>query len=153
MESKLITNLEKSKSDNLDYALKILSNGLKVLFISDPEANKSSAAMGVNVGNLVDKLDEQGLAHFCEHLLFMGTEKYPSENEYAEYLAKNSGVSNASTSGDKTTFYFDVSNEAFEGALDIFAHFFICPKFNEGSVERAQLSGKLMQSIVSLVKI
>jgi len=136
MESKLITNLEKSKSDNLNYALKILSNGLKVLFISDPEANKSSAAMGVNVGNLVDKPDEQGLAHFCEHLLFMGTEKYPSENEYAEYLAKNSGVSNASTSGDKTTFFFDVSNDAFEGALDIFAHFFICPTFNEGSVER-----------------
>ena len=66
-ENKLITNLEKSKSDTLDYALKILSNGLTVLFISDPEANKSSTAIGVNVGNLMDKPDEQGLAHFCSH--------------------------------------------------------------------------------------
>ena len=57
-ENKLITNLEKSKSDTLDYALKILSNGLTVLFISDPEANKSSAALGVNVGYLMDKIDE-----------------------------------------------------------------------------------------------
>ena len=136
MENKLNTNLEKSKSDTLNYGLKILSNGLTVLFISDPEANKSSAALGVNVGNLVDKLDEQGLAHFCEHLLFMGTDKYPSENEYSSYLSKNSGVYNASTTGDRTIFYFDVSNEAFEGALERFAYFFICPRFNEGSVER-----------------
>ena len=134
--NKLITNLEKSKSDKLDYALKILSNGLKVLFISDPEASKSSAALGVNVGNLVDDWDVPGLAHFCEHLLCMGTTKYPSENEYASYLSKNSGSSNASTTSDRTIYYFTVSNEGFEGALDRFAQFFISPLFNEGSVER-----------------
>ena len=134
--NKLITNLEKSKSDKLDYALKILSNGLKVLFISDPEASKSSAALGVNVGSLVDDRDVPGLAHFCEHLLSMGTTKYPSENEYASYLSKYSGSSNASTSSDRTIYYFTVSNEGFEGALDRFAQFFISPLFNEGSVER-----------------
>ena len=134
--NKLITNLEKSKSDKLNYGLKILPNGLKILFISDPEANKSSAALGVNIGNLVDDLDVPGLAHFCEHLLFMGTTKYPKENDYAEYLSKNSGVSNAYTSTDRTIYYFEVSNEGFEGALDRFAQFFICPTFNKGSVER-----------------
>ena len=82
--NQLITDLEKSKSDTLNYAIKILPNGLKILFISDPEANKSSASLGVNIGNLVDGLDVPGLAHFCEHLLFMGTEKYPSENDFAE---------------------------------------------------------------------
>ena len=99
--NKLITNLEKSKSDTLDYALKILPNGLKVLFISDPKANKSSAALGINIGSLVDDIDVQGLAHFCEHLLFMGTEKYPAENNYSEYLSKNNGMSNAYTLTDR----------------------------------------------------
>ena len=132
----LITNLEKSKSDTLNYGLKILPNGLKILFISDPEANKSSAALGVNIGNLVDDLDVPGLAHFCEHLLFMGSEKYPSENDYPQYLAKNGGSSNAYTMTDRTVYFFDVSNEAFEGTLDRFSQSFICPKFNEGSVER-----------------
>ena len=129
-------NIIKPKIDKLDYGFKILSNGLKVLLISDPDTNKSSAALGVNIGYLVDKKDAQGLAHFCEHLLFMGSEKYPDENDYRAYLAKNGGFSNASTSRDRTIFYFDVSNEAFEGALDRFAQFFICPLFNEGSVER-----------------
>ena len=98
--NQLITDLEKSKSDTLNYAIKILPNGLKILFISEPDTNKSSASLGVNIGSLVDELDAPGLAHFCEHLLFMGTEKFPSENEYSEYLSKNSGYSNAFTSND-----------------------------------------------------
>ena len=66
----------------------------------------------------------------------MGTTKYPLENEYSSYLSKNSGVSNAFTLADRTVYYFTVSNEGFEGALDRFAQFFISPLFNEGSVER-----------------
>ena len=129
-------NFIKPKNDTLDYGYTVLSNGLKVLLISDPETKTSSAALGVNIGSLAEKKDEEGLAHFCEHLLFMGNKKYPSENEYGDYISKNGGEYNAFTSQDRTVYYFDISNEAFEGALDIFAQFFICPIFNEGSVER-----------------
>ena len=121
----LMTNIIKPKTDTLKYGFKVLSNGLKVLLISDPDTLKSSAALGVNIGSLLDKKDEQGLAHFCEHLLFMGTKKYPSENDYREYLSKYGGSSNAGTQNDRTIFFFDISNEAFEGALDRFAEFFI----------------------------
>ena len=38
--------------------------------------------MDVNVGQFSDPVDVPGLAHFCEHMLFLGTEKYPNENEY-----------------------------------------------------------------------
>ena len=131
-----ISNIEKSKSDLFDSKVIVLQNGLTALLVSDPEAERSSAALGVNVGSYTDNPDENGLAHFCEHLLFMGTEKYPSENDYEDYLAKNSGSSNAYTSGDKTVYYFDVANDGFEGAIDRFAQFFICPTFNKGSVER-----------------
>ena len=132
----LMKNITKPKVDTLDYGYKVLSNGLKVLLISDPETTKSSAALAVNIGSLANKNEEQGLAHFCEHLLFMGNKKYPTENDYLDYLAKNGGKSNAATSLDNTLFYFYVSNEAFEGALDRFAQFFISSTFNESSVER-----------------
>ena len=98
----LNTNIKKPKTDKLNYGFKVLSNGLKVLLIYDPDTNKSAAALGVNIGSLVDKKDEQGLAHFCEHLLTMGNKKYPAENEYGEYLAKNGGFNNAHTLQDKT---------------------------------------------------
>ena len=132
----LNTNIQKPKTDKLNYGFKVLSNGIKVLLISDPDTKKCAAALGVNIGSLVDKKDEQGLAHFCEHLLTMGNKKYPAENEYGEYLTKNGGFSNAHTLPDKTIYYFNVSNEGFEGALDRFAQYFISPNFNEGSVER-----------------
>ena len=132
----LMTDIIKPKIDTLNYGFKVLSNGLKVFIASDPEARKSSAALTVNIGSLVDKKEEQGLAHFCEHLLFMGNKKYPKENEYNDYLSKNGGDSNASTDQDFTIFYFDVSNEAFEGALDRFAQFFISSTFNESTVDR-----------------
>ena len=135
-QKNLYTNIEKGKSDKFDCLIKILPNGLKALLVSDPEAEQSAASLGVNIGSLSDNPDEVGLAHFCEHLLFMGTEKYPSENEYENYLAKNGGYSNAYTDLDKTVFYFNVDNDAFEGAIDRFAQFFISPRFNEGSVER-----------------
>lgn len=65
-----------------------------------------------------DPWDIPGLAHFCEHMLFLGTEKFPSENEYNKYLSEHSGGSNAYTASDHTNYYFDVAPDAFKGALD-----------------------------------
>ena len=77
-----------------------------------------------------------GLAHFLEHMLFLGTEKYPVEDEYASYLSAHGGDSNAFTSDTSTNFYFSVSHEFFEPALDRFAQFFLSPLFTEESTER-----------------
>lgn len=60
----------------------------------------------------------QGLAHFLEHLLFLGTSKYPRENEYLEYLSQHSGSRNAFTGPENTNYYFDVGRDYLEGALD-----------------------------------
>ena len=43
-----------------------------------------------------------GLAHFHEHMLFLGTRKYPQEDEYEKYLSSNGGVEGA-TPGRRTT--------------------------------------------------
>ena len=104
--------------------------------ISDAEADKSAASLDVHVGSALNPKERQGLAHFLEHMLFMGTEKYPSENEYSEYLSNNGGMNNAYTGLMSTNYHFEVSNEAFEGALDRFAQFFICPLFNKTSIEK-----------------
>lgn len=48
---------------------------MEALLIQDATTDKSSASMNVQAGHLDDPEDLQGLAHFCEHLMFMGTEK------------------------------------------------------------------------------
>jgi insulysin len=133
---KRIANLTKSLSDKRDYLYKELPNKIKVLIISDMEADKSAGALNVNIGSLSDPEDFPGLAHFCEHMLFMGTEKYPKEDEYGEFLNANSGAYNAYTDLDVTNYYFEISNEAFNEAMDRFAQFFTKPLFIPDAVER-----------------
>ncbi|KAG0237856.1 Metalloenzyme, LuxS/M16 peptidase-like protein [Mortierella sp. GBAus27b] len=128
--------LETPPSDERSYRLLRLRNDMEVLVIHDPKADKAAAAMDVHVGHLSDPDNLQGLAHFLEHLLFLGTTKYPSENAYKEYLALHAGKSNASTSLEHTVYHFEVSHEHFEGALDRFSQFFVSPLFNESCTER-----------------
>lgn len=129
-------NIIKSQQDNRDYRGLHLENGLKVLLCSDPSTDKAAASLAVGVGYMNDPDHIPGLAHFCEHMLFLGTEKYPSENAYSTFLAENGGVSNAATYADSTKYYFDVVPGQLEGALDRFAQFFIAPLFTESMTER-----------------
>ncbi|NCP64382.1 MAG: peptidase M16 [Paraglaciecola sp.] len=126
----------KSPIDKREYRYVMLDNGLKVLLISDPQADKSAAAMDVSAGAFHAPRDRAGLLHFLEHMLFLGTEKYPDAGEYNEYLKKNGGGSNAYTAEEDTNYFFDVKNEAFDGALDRFAQFFIAPTLDPQFVER-----------------
>lgn len=132
----LLGDIIKPSVDDRLYRLITLSNGLDVLLISDPTTDKASAAIDVNVGHLCDPAEVPGLAHFCEHLLFMGTEKYPVENEYSVYLAEHGGSSNAFTGAENTNYYFDVASGDLHGALDRFAQFFIAPLFNQSGTDR-----------------
>lgn len=122
--------------DKRQYRYLTLPNKLNVLVVSDDSADKCAACCCVEVGSMQDPAEAQGLAHFLEHMLFMGTEKYPEENEYSAYLNSHGGYSNAYTDSEQTVYYFDVLNDHFEGALDRFASFFTCPLFTESSTDR-----------------
>jgi len=136
--SKLVIDDEPTKpaSDPRSYKMVELPNGLQVLLASDPTADASAAALTVRAGTFQDPGDRQGLAHFHEHMLFLGTEKYPKEDEYSKYLNEHGGDSNAFTMNEYTTYYFKVASPFLTGALDRFAQFFVSPTFDPACVER-----------------
>ena len=129
-------NLVKSENDQRIYKFLILQNKLKLLLISDPTSEKSAASVNVHVGHSSDPDHVPGIAHFCEHMLFLGTEKYPTEDEFSQFLSQNGGRSNASTSAEHTNYHFDVKSEALSPALDRFAQFFLSPLFDQDSTDR-----------------
>lgn len=130
--------IEKPLTDERSYRfIKLEENDLHVLVINDPTTDKAAALLDVNVGSFADKKYEvSGLAHFCEHLLFMGTTKYPTENEYSSYLAKYLGNSNAYTAAENTNYFFQLNSDHLEGGLDRFAQFFIDPLFSKLGKDR-----------------
>ncbi len=101
------------------------------------EANqKAAVALAVGVGSFCDPPDCEGLAHYCEHGLFMGSKKFLEENEYEAYVSRHGGSVNAMTETEYTVFYFDVVPPAFEGALDRFAQCFVEPLLRRESCSR-----------------
>uniref|UniRef100_A0A0G4FVA0 Peptidase M16 N-terminal domain-containing protein n=1 Tax=Chromera velia CCMP2878 TaxID=1169474 RepID=A0A0G4FVA0_9ALVE len=141
-----------------------VNSNVQALIVEDAEEDHAAAAVCVRTGHYSDPEEKPrpGLAHFCEHMLFMGNKKL-SENEFQDFLAKNGGSSNAFTSGSETCYYFTLatapqddetkktgskksseesdhsgkSEEAFLEALGMFASFFFeHSKFDSSAVER-----------------
>lgn len=127
---------QKSPNDRNDYQLLTLENGLEVLLISDPEADKAAAALNVNIGYFQDPEHIPGLAHFLEHMLFLGTETYPDSGEYQSFISQHGGSHNAYTTHQHTQYYFDIHPNYLQQALKRFARFFSEPLFNEELVIR-----------------
>ncbi|MDA5565408.1 insulinase family protein [Cobetia sp. MMG027] len=126
----------KSANDQRDYRSLTLDNGLKVLLVSDPAADKAAAAMDVEVGSAQDPDDVPGLAHFLEHMLFLGTDRYPEPDAYQEFITRHGGQHNAFTASQDTNYFFDIAPDAFAEALPRFARFFVAPQFNADYVDR-----------------
>ncbi|XP_051979977.1 nardilysin b [Xyrauchen texanus] len=97
---------------------------------------QSAAALCISVGSFSDPEDLPGLAHFLEHMVFMGSEKYPAENGFDAFLKQHGGSDNASTDCERTIFQFVVQRKYFREALDMWAQFFIGPLMNPDAVDR-----------------
>jgi len=128
--------LNKPPLDDRAYRVLKLDNGMTVLLIADADTDTAAAALNVSVGQFQDPPDREGLAHFLEHMLFMGTDEYPGVDEYKEYISTHGGGSNAATGQESTNYYFTIEQAHLEGALDRFARFFVAPKLAPEQVER-----------------
>ncbi|KAF8743460.1 Peptidase M16, partial [Rhizoctonia solani] len=132
-------DIRKPEVDDRDYRYIKLENDLEALLIHDPSADKSAASLDVEVGHLHDPVRRFILpliAHFCEHLSFMGTEQFPKENAYSEFITSNGGSTNAYTSAHNTNYYFNVGSKSLPGALKRFSGFFHSPLFSESCTSR-----------------
>jgi secreted Zn-dependent insulinase-like peptidase len=128
--------VHKSPNDTRSYRYLVLDNGLKTLLVSDPGTDKAAASLAVLRGYYHEPAEYPGLAHFLEHMLFLGTEKYPEVDAYQQFISAHGGTSNAYTSAEHTNYFFEVQPEYFRGAMDRFAQFFISPLLDTAYVER-----------------
>ncbi|XP_006259674.2 nardilysin isoform X1 [Alligator mississippiensis] len=96
----------------------------------------SAAALCVGVGSFCDPEDLPGLAHFLEHMVFMGSLKYPDENGFDAFVKEHGGSDNASTDCERTVFHFDIQQKYFKEALDRWAQFFIHPLMVWDAIDR-----------------
>lgn len=130
------SHVMQSPNDHRCYLPLTLDNGLRVLCVEQPDAEKSAAAMAVNVGHFDDPTDREGLAHFLEHLVFLGSREFPEAGSYQQFIAGHGGSHNAWTGTEHSCFYFDIEHRYFSQGLHRFADMLGAPLFSEEAVDK-----------------
>ncbi len=119
---------------NFDIKKHFLENGLEILTIKK-DTQISSINLGIKVGAMYESLEEKGLSHFVEHMLFKGTETRKNEklNEELENLG---GEYNAYTDYESTVYTISCLSEEIENATNLIADMAINSNFLEEEIEK-----------------
>jgi len=107
-----------------------LANGLRVTLRHVPGLKRSAAALRVAVGSHDVPLAWPGLAHFLEHLLFLGTERFPAGDGLMAYVQRHGGQVNASTRERTTDFFFELPTRSFSDGLERLSDMLAQPRMN-----------------------
>ena len=93
-------------------------------------------SLSVNVGSFNDPRHRQGLAHFLEHMIFMGSEKYEEENSYSDHISANGGWCNAYTEFEWTNYHYEITYTGLQVSLDMFASILAVPLLKKSAMQR-----------------
>lgn len=108
-----------------------LANGLRVSLFHAPRLKRCAAALRVSAGSHDVPLAWPGLAHFLEHLLFLGTERFPAEQGLMAYVQRHGGQVNASTGERHTDFFFELPPADFAAGLERLADMLAHPRMSQ----------------------
>lgn len=105
-----------------------LANGLRVSLRHAPRLKRCAAVLRVAAGSHDVPLAWPGLAHFLEHVLFLGTERFPTEEGLMAYVQRHGGQVNASTRERTTDFFFELPLPTFADGLERLADMLTHPR-------------------------
>src|ERR1700733_16123527 len=123
----------------------VQSNGLPVYSIGLPGTRALTVLVAFDAGARNERPEENGMAHFLEHLVFKGGEKYPHYSDVNETAERLGGVLNAYTSHDVVAFHITVRAESAPAAIDLLSDFVGRPKIDPEGRDRER--GVVIQEI------
>ncbi len=122
-----------------------LANGLPLHRIALGGTRAVTVLVAFDAGARTERRDENGMAHFLEHLVFKGGEKYPHYRDVNDTAERLGGVLNAYTSHDLVAFHLTVRAEAAMEAIDLLTDFAGRPHIDAGELDRER--GVVIQEI------
>ena len=117
------------------FQKELLKNGIRLVTEEIPYVNSVSIGLWVKVGSRYESLNNNGISHFIEHMLFKGTKKR-SAKEIANSIDKIGGQLNAFTAKECTCFYAKVLDSHFDIALDVLADMFFNSNFSSEEIDK-----------------
>jgi predicted Zn-dependent peptidase len=121
------------------------SNGLPIHRIELPGTRALTVLVAFDAGSRNERSEENGMAHFLEHLVFKGGEKYPHYRDVNETAERLGGVLNAYTSQNLVAFHITVRAESAAAAIDLLSDFVGRPHLDAEELDRER--GVVIQEI------
>lgn len=118
------------------YLKTVLDNRLRIVTNTMPHSRSVTVAIYLGVGSRYETDADGGISHFIEHMLFKGTDKYPTAREVSEAIEGVGGVMNAGTAKEYTVYWTKVPSFHFETALEVLSDILLHSKFEPEDVER-----------------
>ena len=128
----------------MSVELHTLSNGLRIVVEPMPGLQSASIGLWVSAGGRHERAEQNGIAHFLEHMAFKGTARR-SALQIAEEIEDVGGYINAYTSREVTAYYARVLKEDVPLAVDLIADIVLNPAFDPGEIEVER--GVILQEI------
>ena len=113
-----------------------LDNGLAVTTVALPHLHTAVCALFVKVGARFESPDDNGLSHFVEHMLFRGTERYPTSLELNTAVERLGSTLHAETGRDYTLFQLALEPVHVPQAIELLGELLGRPRFSEIELER-----------------
>lgn len=123
----------------------VQGNGLPIHMVGLAGTRALTVLVAFDAGARTEQAQENGMAHFLEHLVFKGGEKYPTYKEINETAERLGGVLNAYTSHDLVAFHLTVRAESAAAAIDLLSDFVARPKIDQEELDRER--GVVIQEI------
>lgn len=129
----------------MNYTKKILKNGTRVILAPNKGTETVTVQILVEAGSKYENLENNGISHFLEHMMFKGTKKRPTAKIIAEELDGVGGECNAFTSKEETGYWVKVPKKHFEMALDLVSDIYLNSKFEQREIDKEK--GVILQEM------
>lgn len=129
----------------MNYKLRTLPSGLKLLTVPMPGLESVTVTVWVKTGSRYEDSKVSGISHFLEHMVFKGSKKRPSAKAISEVVDSIGGEFNAGTSKDWTNFYIKTRVGNLDTAMDVLSDMVLNPILNPEEIEREK--GTIVQEI------
>jgi len=121
---------------NLPYTKKVFPNGMRYIFIPQPQSLATTVLILVSTGSEYEGKEINGLSHFLEHLCFKGTKKRPSSGLISSELDGLGAEYNAFTGNEVTGYYAKSANKNFQKILDVVSDLYLNPLVPEDEMNK-----------------
>jgi len=129
----------------MKFGLHTLKNGLRVILVPIKDTETATVMIMTGTGSRYESKEENGMAHFLEHMFFKGTKKRKKPKVILEELDAIGSSHNAFTAKNRTAYYAKVPSKYIDAAVDVISDIFLNSTFPKKEIEKER--GTIIQEI------